>query len=433
MMARILRTELRRSAALGTVLAVAVLGAAMLYAVANAWTGRWGPLALWQREYMFVLWPLALGAGAWQARRESRSKVGELFTTTPRPRWQRVTPTAAAMAIAGAVGYLGMYALGAVRVASTATYFPLGSIPVIAVGMLAMVVAVWLGLAIGSFVPSAFTPPAVVVGGLIGMIGLLSQGDGLSATGLLLSPVLFREDEFMTVASSVNLGQVVWFAALAASAFILFAAVRWGTRAAAALPAVAGVAVATAILPNDTAAITVPDRSAQALVCTSDAPKICVTKVHASWLDDMRGPAREALTIMSKKLPNAPTAATESITSWVTEKSKQQPTDTLLVEIDVDGRGSTGLSLWELLDGAGSRRCTNTPNNPSAARLAAAAWLMDKAPPADQDFEGKAHKLWTALRALPAAEQQARVAALRKAALACEDRDITAILTGGSR
>ena len=34
------------------------------------------PLCLTSREYLILLWPLALAAGAWQGRREHRAKVG---------------------------------------------------------------------------------------------------------------------------------------------------------------------------------------------------------------------------------------------------------------------------------------------------------------------------------------------------------------------
>jgi hypothetical protein len=382
---------------------------------------------------------MALGAGAWQARRERRSRVGELFASTPRLRWQRVAPTAVGMAVAAIAGYLGMFAASAVRVAPTATYFPLGSVPVVAVGALAMVAGVWLGLAIGRALPSAFTPPALVVASLMALIlpmmtldptahGAESGTNRLAV--LLLSPALSRPDgDFVTVSSRVHLGQAVWFAALAAAAFVILGATRWRERLAAVAPAAAAAVLAVAIFP---ATDTVPDPAARRLVCTSDAPKVCVTKVHASGLDDLRGPARKALAILAAKLPQAPTSVAESPTSWIAENSRSQPPETLLVELTVDANGRPEPSFlplqWELLDGAGTRRCANTANTYVDARLVAAAWLMDQAPPWEP--AGGARKLWEQLRRLPAAEQRARVAALRKAALACEERDLAAILTG---
>jgi len=441
MMARVLRTELRRSSALWTAIALVVLGAAMLYPVVDAWGGRWMPLALWQREYLFVLWPMALGAGAWQARRESRAKVGELFGATPRPRWQRVAPTAGAMAVAMVAGYLGMFAAGAVSVVPSAGYFPLGLLPVVAVGALSVVAAVVLGLAIGRMAPSAFTPPALAVGGLVLLITLPlafdSAGDDVPGA-LLLSPVLYRpDDDFVTVAASAHLAQVLWLVALLAAGFLFYAAVQWRTRALAAVPAVLGAVVALAVAPGAEADVTVPDLAARKQVCTSDAPKVCVAAVHASALEDLRGPGQKALTILAAKLPLAPTSVAESPTLWLYEDSRPQPAGTLLVDLEIDASGGAAEPqrdlLWQLLDGAGTRRCANTVNDYWPARLAAAAWLMGEPPPARMaDSGGQARKLWDALGQLPADEQRARVAALRTAALACATTDLAGVLTRGS-
>lgn len=447
-MGRILRTELRRSAALWTALAVILLGAAMLYPVVDAWGGRWTPLALWQREYLFVLWPLGLGAGAWQARRESRSRVGELFATTARPRWQRVTPTVLAMGIAVVAGYLGMFATGAGQVALNATYLPAGLPLIVAVGALSMVAAVWIGLAVGSFLPSAITPPGLVVGGLMAMLTLpllldgLTDGDALPGAYFLL-PILFRaENDFTTITASLHVAQAVWLVALAAAGFLVFAGARVRSRLAAIFPVVLGGAVALAVIPSDEKAVTTPDAAAAVQVCTSDAPRICVTKVHAAALDDLREPGRKALAVLADKLPNAPTSLAESPTSWINEDSRPQPAAKLLVELDVGANGRTAMSerelLWELLDGAGTRRCANTVNDHILARAAAAAWLLGEAPPTTglafgvYDPDGEVREALDTLRGLPVGEQRARVTALRTAALACETTDLMQLLVAGS-
>lgn len=77
--------ELRRSAALGAALITVVVGVGALYVSTGRWSTGWMALALAIREYLLLLWPLALAAGAWQGRREHRAKVGELFATTARP------------------------------------------------------------------------------------------------------------------------------------------------------------------------------------------------------------------------------------------------------------------------------------------------------------------------------------------------------------
>jgi hypothetical protein len=439
---RILRTELRRSSALWIAPALAVLGGPLLYPLVDDWGSRWTVAALWQRDYLYIFWPLALGAGAWQGRRESRSRVLELIGTTARPSWQRSIPTAGALAIAVVVGYLGMFAAAGAQVATTASYFPIASIPVVAVGALSLVAAVWLGLGIGRLLPSAFTPPAIVVTGLLVLLAppminyWLTKGEA-SPAAILLTPTLnpvFRR-EFVAVAASVHAGQALWFTALAATGFALFASARVRDRLVALVPAFAGVAVALAVLPASTeAAVTVPDRESIAPVCTSDAPKVCVTTVHAGALKDLRGPARQALQILATKLPQAPTSVAESPTSWIDENGRPQPADTLLVELWINEDGAPRTThpdlLWEFLDGAGTRRCANTVNDDADGRLAVAAWLRDDTPRGKWWEGSESKKMLEALRELPAAEQTSRVAAFRKAALACENRDLDAILTG---
>jgi hypothetical protein len=104
---------------------------------------------------------------------------------------------------------------------------------------------------------------------------------------------------------------------------------------------------------------------------------------------------------------------------------------------------------WEMLLGAGTPGCANAPAFGTAerrrydiARLVAAAWLLDQEPPPPTYPEdpgllqqSETVPVYQELRALPADEQQARVAALRAAELACDGGDGLDILagSGGSR
>jgi hypothetical protein len=135
--ARILRIELRRSIALFAAVLIAAGGVFVLYA-SNPPYRSWMELVTVQRDIMQVLWPLALGLGAWQARRERRSRMDELLATTPRPRWLRVQPMLTAMALAAVIGYLVMFAGGSGHVRHPDGYFPTGAVPVLAIGALSL-------------------------------------------------------------------------------------------------------------------------------------------------------------------------------------------------------------------------------------------------------------------------------------------------------
>lgn len=115
MTGRIVRVELRRSAAVAVALLALAAGTALLVSFPEEYAGRWTRLATSVRLLLVVWVPLALAGGAWLGRREARSRVGELFASTARPRWRRVTPTAAALAVSLVAGYAVMFLVGAVR------------------------------------------------------------------------------------------------------------------------------------------------------------------------------------------------------------------------------------------------------------------------------------------------------------------------------
>jgi hypothetical protein len=165
MTAHILGIELRRSVALWAAALIAASGAFLLYATSPPY-GWWMELVIGQRQLLQLLWPLALGAGAWQAWRERRCRVEELFATTPRARWRRVAPVAAAMAIAVVAAYAATLAAGLGHTSGFAGDFPAGVLPVTAVGALSLVAAAWLGLAVGRLLPSPLTPPFLAIAGL---------------------------------------------------------------------------------------------------------------------------------------------------------------------------------------------------------------------------------------------------------------------------
>ena len=423
-MTRVLGIELRRSAALGSAVILLVAGALLLFfADQSAFTTGWMQLAMTQRLYLAVLWPLALAAGAWQARREHRSKVAELFASTPRPRAQRMVPTLGAMAFAVVAGYLAMGLAGAVWIAGTARYLPASVFAVVAVGLLALLAAVWLGLAVGRLLPSPATAPAVGIAGL----GLLLLIPGATRPhgwlALVFSPIyeMNMPDAYTTVPGRASVAQAVWLAALAVAAVLLVASGGWRLRVAALLPVVLGATLAIAAMPRDDRYVTdAVDPVARELVGAGDQPAVCVSRVHTGLLDEVAPPARAALTVLAK-LPSAPTQVHEDTTTYVPARYPPWHDDVVLLRVDAGSDGhlaNRDLVLAEVVAGAfaGPADCDHLAGPDE--KMAAAYWLIGRAPATPG-----AVALWQNLRQRPEGEARARVVALRRAALGCTVED----------
>ena len=437
-MSRILSIELRRSAAIGAAVSLTVIGSLALYfAEGISFSTGWIQLAMTQRLYLALLWPLMLAVGAWQARREHRSKVRELFATTPRPVPQRMVPTLGAMAIAVVAGYLVMGLAGAVWIFDTAGYLPVEVFVVTAVGALALIAAAWLGLAVGRLLPSPVTAPAAGVAGLGLLLMLPAATKPFGWLALILSPMVEMNmpDDYATVPGKVSAAQGLWLAGLAIAAALLFASTGWRTRVAAVLPVVVGIALAVAVIPHRNRLVTdAVDPVARELVCADGEPQVCLSRAHEKLLPEVSAPAREALAVL-KKLPDAPTRVHEDTSAYPDAFPEFRP-DTVLLPVAADRTGhlaNRSNVLTDVVTGAfgGPPACDNAPA--WADRLAAAHWLMGTrpmppdpeplGPPASGDVSEdagvEATEVWQQLRAMPADEAASRVAALRQAALNC--------------
>lgn len=460
MTGRILRIELRRSPAVWIALLSLVVGTALLLTYPQGFAGRWMQLAMAARTMLTLLWPLALAGGAWLGRRDARSRVGELFASTVRPRWQRVLPTAGALAVTTVTAYLLMFLAGAAWVVPTSGYFPVGALAVTAVGALSLVAAGWLGMAVGRAVPRLITAPALAVVGLA-LAGLLPDWLTVSriAVGepvpseLLLSPVFSGDlDDFETIVGRVNLLQALWLAALAATALLLAGAVRRSAIALATLPAVLGAAVMVPLLPSGGyAASAAFDPEAAELVCADDGPQVCVARVHAGLLPDVVDPARQALAMMAAKLPDPPTRVVESrqVASWAWSSPTSAPTlapthqraDALVfVAPSIGPTGRAELEredfLRTLLEAAWRQECGDRSEHTHVhlARAVAAAWLAGE-PPAPQDWwtptdRELADSAYQRLVSLPEDEQRHTMAAARDDALDCRTDTLRSIISG---
>ncbi|MFY1695135.1 MULTISPECIES: hypothetical protein [unclassified Solwaraspora] len=466
MTGRIMKTEVRRTAVPGIALLLLVIGAAFTLLSIEFFAGRWTQLALYGRGSLLLLIPLALAGGAWLGRRDRRSRVGELFATTVRPRWQRTLPLAVGYAAIMVVVYLLATAVGAIWVAPTAAYFSSTVFGITTVGALGMVAASWLGMAAGRAVPRIVTAPVLAVVGFA-VVALLP--DYISMAGydanwvktqpdpsaLLLTPAFPGGfDDLQTLPTSVSALQAVWLAALAGTALLLIGTARRSLLALAVLPAVLGAAVAVPLLPTGGYfGAAVVDPAAAELVCDDDGPQVCVRKVHAQLLPDIVGPAREALTLMAAKLPDPPVRAQESArpVDWATpgRPPARRPPDTLVfdpVGVTADGKADLSDGYFEanLLHAAWAQEChaVSGPGQavrsvPYQAEAVATAWLTGEPPKREDWFRvediQQIEAGYQGLTALPADQQRQLVGRARAAALDCDYDQFEALLLAGDQ
>lgn len=440
MSGRVLRIELRRSSAWVAGLLVAALGIAGLLSLAATregyvWDPQWTTLATFERVMLIVLWPLVLGAGAWQSRRDRCSRAEELLGTTARPAWRRVLPTAWAMALCLLVGYLLIFLVGAIKVAGDTDYFAWNWLPVTLVGALSLIAAGWLGMGIGRAIPSVYTPPVVVVLGFLGLLlpVQLSKGSAPGSAALFSPGFTDKTGEFDMVAPSVNLGQFCWFAGLALGALLLVLFARQLASVAALVPVVLALVIALPIFNAAPAGGVQADPGASAEVCThDDGPAVCVTQAHARSLSALVGPAREALRLLGK-LPDPPS----SVHEVTPRRPGPQPADQVWFDSDNSAPGvgwdttDDRVLLAKILAGAGTMPCDQENYE---VRDITAAWLIGQYPAPGREAEpgpaaDQRNAMWQALESLPRAEQVRRVAAVRQAGLSCGD--VGAALSGG--
>jgi hypothetical protein len=445
----ILRTELRRSIApwAGLALLVVALGFLFLlsgpwWKVPAPWTGNTTTTALWLRFLLVFLWPIAVGAGAIQGMRDSRSGMVELLSTVSRPGWHRAARLAGAVGALSALGVVLVFGVGLAEVLGHGGFVSASFLPVILVGLLAVVAGSWAGLAIGRLLPHPLTAPALAVLTLVASVLAWASG-GLSmaySRFALLAPTLEEpRGALVTTSTSVDLGQTVWFAGLAATGFLLLAAGSARARVLALLPVVAGAAIALPVFPASADGLLAPDGIAAQKLC--DGP-ICVSRAHEDRLAALAGPGREALAMLAK-LPGAPTRIEEQIApNSVTDPPARDPgvvyldfqrnDDLLTAEAD-------DLRL-AVLSGAGLPECVRPSYgdlSDMGGRMIAAAYFTGELKPLPEyggswlrRESGRVERAWQKFRALPADVQFARVVALRQVLLTCQGDPLNTLVPG---
>ncbi|MFJ8623643.1 hypothetical protein ACIRD3_12470 [Kitasatospora sp. NPDC093550] len=439
-MFRMVRLEAKRSIALPLFLLLAVLTRVFLWMDVQEWASSWASLLHSMRGTAWTGLPVAMAAAIWHGGRERRSRVGELFAATPRPRPIRLLP--AVLVIAGAVVLAVAAVVGwaAAIVSGHATYsdgrWPLG----LAVGLLAAIAVTLLGLGIGRAVSAPVAAPLGAV--LLFLVLTVSQmREGRPADRLVdtVLPMLPLTDDFHRVLPALSAAQGIWFAALGVTGALLAVAATARARALALTPAVAGLALGTLLAPSGAI---VPDPRAAAPVCAPEDHRVCVTTVHSKALPGLLAPARRVLDAYAD-VPGGPTRVQEAPESWMlddgTPPGDAADPGTVLVRLPY--RTQAGAVRWEpnvLLALLAQRAVVDIdclPGQPERIRArdaadAITALLLDT--PADR-LRPEARAAYDTLRALPAQERRRRIGDARRAGLACEDPTAAVLGQGAAR
>lgn len=448
----IFRIELRRSIAPWAGLALLVFALGFLFLLSGPWwkvpapwTAQTTTTALWVRFLLQFLWPVVVGAGAIQGMRDSRSGMTELLATTPRAPWHRALRLAGAVGALTALAYLLVFGVGLGGVLAHGGFVSPGFVPVLLIGVLAVVAGGWAGMAAGRLLPHPLTAPGLAVLTLVGTtLCWMSLEPNLDAVlprrlGPLAPALAEPRGSMVTTSASLDAGQLVWFGGLAVTGFLLLSAGSTRARLLGLLPLVAGAAVALPLFPDQ---ILVPDSHAARQVC--DGP-VCVAELHRDRLGALAGPAREALAMLAK-LPGAPTRVEEQVAPDPVVEAPRRAPDVVYLDFQRnDGLLTADAAALRLavLSGAGVPSCER-PSAPSVsdtgARMIAAAFFTGELKLLPESTGrwfrtqlGPVEQVWEKFRALPADVRLARIAALRQVLLTCQGDPLGTLVPGALR
>ncbi|WP_030326456.1 hypothetical protein [Streptomyces sp. NRRL B-3229] len=465
---RVLSIELRRSVALWAGALILTTALAFLYPVdapwwkgTTAWTAQWTSMALWSRSLLFYLWPLAVGLGALQGMRDHRSKMSELLTSTPRPARHRAATMAGTMGFTVALAFALLMLVGAVRVLPNVAYTHFGWLPISLVGALFLVAGTVLGMGAGRALPSALTPPAVAMGAFVFtalMYMSLGRTETTTQAGFassepnrlsLLSPMVEEvRDVFVTLSTSVHVGQTIWLLGMVTTGFALLVAATPRARLIALAPLLAGAAAALLVFPSDPRLMYVVDENAAVPVC--DGP-VCVTNTEQGRLAALAGPGKKALRLLNGALGDqAPVSVRENTAVLPNGSMPRWSRETVLFDFDDDVIATAqGEELTRaVIAKAMVPGCTPVGWDGSGqwgdafAQTIAVGWVLGDLKPLPgtapaslvRSPRGETPQVfWKKFKALPRAEQLSRMQALRAAAISCKDDWADALEGGASR
>ena len=278
-----IRTALRRSAALPALPVLLAIVAAHIALRPRLWAHEWF-WAIYQFNFVTILiGPLLAGVAAWEGWR--CSAAADLLDTGAQPRRVAAVTWLATLLCGLLVFVVGLVSVGIiVRVAGTPGAPPLAALASVlpAMGLLAAECAV--GLLIGWWVRHVLAAPAAAVGCFLLSLWLYVSGPTVlievgGASGSMIG---------VSVRVGPALAQLAYFAAVVLLAVLLVGRPRPWSGTPAALASLAPAATA-GVLVLGTASILVaqgPNRlqpAPEALVCVGTAPQVCVSAGYVRY------------------------------------------------------------------------------------------------------------------------------------------------------
>ncbi|MEU2021013.1 hypothetical protein ABZ565_02350 [Streptomyces sp. NPDC016469] len=291
-----LRAETRRGIGPWTGLSTALMLGVTMAAKADDWQGDWiETQSLLHSGATLLGGPLVAAAACWQGARDHRRSTGELWRSTPRARWQRMTVAALPLALWAVAGYVVALA-GAL--AATWPYAggggPLLSLVVVDGACLAAVAL--LGFAAGVLCRWRLAAP--VLAAL--MYLLLGVPNYSESPARYLDPAeqyaLWDQRPVWWYAPAM----VAWTCALAVAALTAVAARRRLT----ALVPLAVAAVVAPLIVSTGDGLFPHDPAADRLVCTEGTPRFCLSGRQKHLLPQVA----EALSGLTGRLEGVPGA-----------------------------------------------------------------------------------------------------------------------------
>lgn len=328
----LVRIEARRSAGLWLFIPLILIAGWLARDSLPVRVWLWPDTSFAIRQTINILGPLAAGVAAWMAGRDRLRKIGDLLATMPCPAPARNLATWAGTALWTA----GAYAMPGIILLSLTAWFatggsPLPYLPIIAVGVLAIIAQTAFGYLAGHYLPSRFVAPLVAV---LLFVAQAAPNYSSSASISDLSPVLnyLDGDVFYGLRQDLSLPQAAWLLGLTGTALALIA-----LRSRRTWPVWSALAAAITVATISAGALltTQPAESAnQALipyepVCVDGTITVCVHPAYQRMLPE----TVDIINRMAQPLagiPGVPTRA-EQRTSADAQPGKSDPPEGAIV------------------------------------------------------------------------------------------------------